>query len=357
MPTLLLSLGANLGHRAATLATACDLLSLMLGSRLVVSDFYESEPMGFASDHRFLNCAARLECSAQPADVLAVCCHVERLLGRTQKSHNGQHTDRPVDIDLLAYGDTVMQTPDLTLPHPRMGKRSFVLLPLAEIAGDLRHPTTGLTYDEMAARCTQGEATRIGGSAPQLCRRLTEADATPHTTEGLNRLLAQLSSRRLAWQPDSLRALLRHDALRLLVLTDAKGDLIGTASLLVTPQLTGLKSHLEDVVVDTAWRGKGLGARLVANALAHAAREGIGSLELTSRPEREAANALYRKMGFAPRPTNVYRITGEALTRWASAAGALTSAATGKTSTTIEISGTTIEKTGTTLVKTGSPTG
>ena len=96
MPTLLLSLGANLGHRAATLATACDLLSLMLGSRPVVSDFYESEPMGFASDHRFLNCAARLECSAQPADVLAVCCHVERLLGRTQITLNGIAEEIPV---------------------------------------------------------------------------------------------------------------------------------------------------------------------------------------------------------------------------------------------------------------------
>lgn len=336
MPQLLLSLGANLGHRATTLATACDLLSLMLGSHPTVSDFYESEPVGFESEHRFLNCAARFECSLPPTDVLAVCCHVERLLGRTQKSHDGQYADRPIDIDLLAYGDTVMQTPSLTLPHPRMDGRPFVLLPLTEIAGELHHPATGLTYREMATRCDRNEATRLTGTAPRPCRQLTSADITPTLTDELNRLLKQLSSAPPVWQPDALRALLRRDSLRLLVLTDAEGKLTGTASLLITPQLTGLKGHLEDVVVDIDQRGKGLGKRLIANVLALAAREGIVNLELTSRPERQTANALYRKMGFEPRTTNVYRASSKTLAQWTPETYAHTSTTTEKTSTTTE---------------------
>ena len=138
----------------------------------------------------------------------------------------------------------------------------------------------------------------------------------------INRLLAQLSPGRQPWQTEGLRTLLKEEALCLLALSNAEGRLIGMASLLTTPQLTGLKGHVEDVVVDAVHRGKGLGKRLMANTLAHAAAAGIQSLELTSRPARKAANALYRKMGFTLRETNTYQIKGDSLTRWTAVATA-----------------------------------
>jgi 2-amino-4-hydroxy-6-hydroxymethyldihydropteridine diphosphokinase len=76
-------------------------------------------------------------------------------MGRTAKSVEGVYSDRPIDIDLLMYDDTVMQTPELTLPHPLMGERSFVMDPLAEIAGEVVHPVSGLTMEEMRKRLAQ----------------------------------------------------------------------------------------------------------------------------------------------------------------------------------------------------------
>lgn len=322
MPTLLISLGSNLGHRATTIATACDLLTLALGGEGTVSDCYESAPVGFTSPHRFLNCAARFECSLPLDEAFARCGEIERLLGRTQKSQDGHYADRPIDIDLLAWDDVKTDTPALTLPHPRMAERAFVLLPLAEIAGEMRHPLTGQTYADMALRHDDTETVRLPHSAPQPCRRLTPSDVTPSLTDGINRLLAQLSPGRQPWQPEGLRTLLEEEALCLLALSNAEGRLIGMASLLTTPQLTGLKGHVEDVVVDAVHRGKGLGKRLMANTLAHAAAAGIQSLELTSRPARKTANALYRKMGFTLRNTNTYQIKGDSLTRWTAVATA-----------------------------------
>lgn len=322
MPTLLLSLGSNLGLRATTLATACDLLALALGGEGIVSDCYESDPVGFASGHRFLNCAARFTCNLPLAEAFACCRQVERLLGRTQKSHGGHYADRPIDIDLLAWDDVKIDTPSLTLPHPRMTERAFVLLPLAEIAGGLRHAGTGQTYAELASRCDSTEAMRLPHTAPRPCRRLRADDVTPRLTAEINRLLAQLSPGRQPWQTEGLRTLLKEEALCLLALSNAEGRLTGMASLLTTPQLTGRKGHVEDVVVDAVHRGKGLGKRLMANTLAHAAAAGIQSLELTSRPARKAANALYRKMGFTLRETNTYQIKGDSLTRWTAVATA-----------------------------------
>ncbi len=316
MATLLLSLGSNLGHRESLLATACDLLALALGGKGIVSDYYESDPVGFVSSHRFLNCAARFDCGVTLAEAFNSCRNIEQLLGRTEKSHGGIYADRPIDIDLLAWDDERIDTPQLTLPHPRLTERPFVLLPLADVAGSLRHPLTGQTYADLAAGCPPREAVRLRESAPLPCRRLMPDDITPQTVDDINRLLAQLSTTPQPWQADRLRELLSLGTIRLLALSDREGRLTGMASLVITPQLTGRKGRVEDVVVDANHRGQGLGTRLMANVLALAAREGLDSLELTSRPEREAANALYRNMGFGLRQTNVYRIGGGSLGRW-----------------------------------------
>ncbi len=316
MHTLLLSFGSNLGKREYYLSTAYDLLCRAFGTTGTASDFYESEPVGFASDHRFLNFAARFACSAPLDEVFRLCHAVEQQLGRTEKSHDGRYTDRTIDIDLLAWDDIVIQTPKLTLPHPRLAERRFVLEPLAAIAGELRHPTSGLTYTELLGRLNEKSLTALPDSAPRPCRQLRAEDCTPHQTETVNELLTQLSPGKKRLGHEDLLGLLGNELFRLIVVTDKHDEITGMATLFITPLVSGTKGRIEDVVVDERHRGKGLARRLLVNLLNIAAEEGVESLELTSRPTRKAANALYRDMGFTPRETNVYGVTHDAITKW-----------------------------------------
>ena len=98
-----------------------------------VSSFIETEPWGFESKHPFLNAACLVLTKLSPEECLKATQQIERELGRKRKSKNGVYHDRPIDIDLLMYGDLTLSTPKLTLPHPRMKERDFVMIPLREI--------------------------------------------------------------------------------------------------------------------------------------------------------------------------------------------------------------------------------
>lgn len=130
---LYLSLGSNLGDREAMLHRAITLIGERLGTVQRVSSFIETEPWGFESEHPFLNAACLVRTDLPPEACLAVTQQIERELGRTVKSHDGVYHDRPIDIDLLLYGDVRITTPELTLPHPHMQERDFVMRPLREI--------------------------------------------------------------------------------------------------------------------------------------------------------------------------------------------------------------------------------
>lgn len=119
--------------------TAAALLAERVGDVLALSGFYETEPWGFQSDNTFLNAALRLDTILSPLELLDATQQIEREMGRTQKS-NGAYHDRIIDIDILLYDDLVLQTPELTLPHPLMHERRFVMEPLAEIAPNVVHP-------------------------------------------------------------------------------------------------------------------------------------------------------------------------------------------------------------------------
>ncbi len=140
MATAYLSLGSNLGDRLRLIQEAVAALTVEAGPVTALSSLYETEPWGFSSPHRFLNVALALETTLSPETLLAVTQHIERDLGRTHKSVDGRYADRTIDIDLLFVGDAVLDTPALTLPHPRLHLRRFVLEPLCEIAPDLCHP-------------------------------------------------------------------------------------------------------------------------------------------------------------------------------------------------------------------------
>jgi ribosomal protein S18 acetylase RimI-like enzyme len=125
---------------------------------------------------------------------------------------------------------------------------------------------------------------------------------------GINRLLPQLSSTAPPLTMANLEELVSNSALTFFVALD--GDvLIGTLNLVIFPIPTGLRAWIEDVVVDEAARGLGVGAALTNAATDEARLRGVRSVDLTSRPSREAANALYQKLGFSLRETNVYRFS------------------------------------------------
>ncbi len=130
---LFLSLGSNIGNREETLRLAVRLIDERIGAVQRVSSFIETEPWGFQSEHPFLNAACMVLTTLSPEECLERTQQIERELGRREKSTNGIYHDRPIDIDLLMYGDLKLSTPTLTLPHPRMQERDFVMIPLREI--------------------------------------------------------------------------------------------------------------------------------------------------------------------------------------------------------------------------------
>lgn len=133
MHTVYLSLGSNLGDRKATMRRAIGLLNERAGSVDRQSSFIETEPWGFESTNKFLNMCVRLLTTLSPEQLLMATKQIELELGRTQKSVNGQYHDRPIDIDILMYDDVHIDSNDLTLPHPHMQEREFVMKPLREI--------------------------------------------------------------------------------------------------------------------------------------------------------------------------------------------------------------------------------
>lgn len=135
---LYLGLGSNLGDREANIRRALTLIDERLGSVYRVSSFIETEPVGFCSNHRFINVVCLVHTMMSPISCLRETQKIEQELGRIQKSicTDGtlQHFDRTIDIDLLIYDDLIINTPELTLPHPRMKERDFVMIPLKEIS-------------------------------------------------------------------------------------------------------------------------------------------------------------------------------------------------------------------------------
>ena len=158
MSRVYLGLGSNLGDRNRNLAEACRYLDESEGIRVIqVSPYHESKPVGGPVQDRFLNAAVEIETTLEPTELLERCLDIEREMGRRREVHWGP---RVIDIDILTYQDRVIDSQNLTVPHPMMHLRRFVLEPLVEIAPDLVHATTGMTALTLLKNLAEGNGNK-----------------------------------------------------------------------------------------------------------------------------------------------------------------------------------------------------
>jgi len=149
-----LSLGSNIGDRGKNLRDAIRRLE-HIGDLRAISSLYETEPVEFTDQPPFLNCAVALETGVGPAELMQQLLEIEQSMGRRRVQKKGP---RIIDIDILLFGDLVVDTPAVTIPHPAMQQRRFVLEPLAEIAPEARHPVLNKTVRELLDRLGAGQS-------------------------------------------------------------------------------------------------------------------------------------------------------------------------------------------------------
>jgi 2-amino-4-hydroxy-6-hydroxymethyldihydropteridine diphosphokinase len=161
------SLGTNLGDRAAHVAHALDALAALASTELdAVSPIYETAPVGPPPQGPYLNAVARLRTALAPRALLDALLAIERAAGRVRGERNAA---RSLDLDLLLYGDRVVDEPGLVVPHPRLAERPFILEPFAALAPEVVHPELGETIAALAERVRDPRAVRrwSGGEVPR----------------------------------------------------------------------------------------------------------------------------------------------------------------------------------------------
>ncbi len=152
MHTAYLLLGSNLGNKLAQLQNAREQIVAKVGAIVQSSSLYESEPWGFESEEWFVNQVLKVETTLAPEALLAINQQIEQALGRERKQ-TGHYESRTMDIDILFYDDVILQTDNLTIPHPHLHERRFTLLPLAEIAPSLQHPALKKNIATLLEEC------------------------------------------------------------------------------------------------------------------------------------------------------------------------------------------------------------
>jgi len=159
-----LSIGGNLGQRELNLEIALEELEKNVGKAAAISQVYETEPVGFQSDYKFLNMVVILETLLNPFEILDQVRIIESNLGR--KRFADKYISRVIDIDIIFYGDQIINNEKLTVPHPRMHERNFVLVPFCDIEPDFVHPVINKSVKEILGISTDRSMVKVFHNTP-----------------------------------------------------------------------------------------------------------------------------------------------------------------------------------------------
>ena len=146
-------LGSNLGDRELLVNQACKMMGERCGEIVAKSRLYESEPWGFRAEHWFLNQVVKIETSLSPDALMLDLLAIEKELGRDRTTPHEGYVSRPIDLDILYFGDKIIETQLVTAPHPRLHQRRFTLLPLCDVAPAFVHPTLKKTNLQLLDEC------------------------------------------------------------------------------------------------------------------------------------------------------------------------------------------------------------
>jgi 2-amino-4-hydroxy-6-hydroxymethyldihydropteridine diphosphokinase len=151
MTTTFLHLGSNLGNKRAFLESALINIQRCIGEIVTLSGIYETEPWGFSSTSSFFNQAVEIKTKHTPEKLIEIIFTIEEIAGRSRNQKS--YTNRTLDIDILFYGNEIIESEQIKIPHPRLHLRKFVLIPLREIAPELVHPLFDKTVTELLYEC------------------------------------------------------------------------------------------------------------------------------------------------------------------------------------------------------------